>query len=170
MALPPYRTTSALVAGVNPGVDPSIDLTPFIAIANQITTDVCGPFITGKNSQGYTVQVDTSYTDGFVGSKMELIERWLSAHFYAVYDSQLAAAKAGSVAAQFQYKVALDLRNTQFGEQAMMLDTAQGLASLNNSNATKRKIRIGGFWAGRRWDCWGDVDFGAIWSDLTVCQ
>lgn len=125
-----------------------IDLTPFIAIANQITTDICGA---------------SGYTDGFVNSKMELIERWLAAHFYQCFDNALASARAGSVGASFQYKVGYGLKLTFYGQQAMLLDTDLNLAKQDNIAQTIRKIKIGGDWLGRRhWP--GDI-FGG-WFDL----
>lgn len=169
MAGPPTpRTTAALVTGLKPDVDATVDLTPFIAIANQLTTDACEPFITGMDTQGNKVTIDTSYTDGFVGSKMELIERNLAAHFYTVWDQALASARAGSVGAGFQFKVGLMLNLTVYGSNAMLLDTGGALAKLNNADQTKRKVRIGGFWNGRHLR--RDIDFGGLWADLTVVQ
>src|SRR6516164_4171028 len=143
-----YRTTPDLVRGIL-DADPSFDLTPFIAIANQLTTDACEPFITGTDSQGNKVAIDSSYTDGFVGSKMELIERWLAAHFYTIYDNQLASGRAGSVGASFQYKTGFGLKNSMYGQQAILLDTGGALAGLDNIDQTRRKRRIGGFWTAK---------------------
>src|SRR5437868_5694446 len=112
MPAPVPRTSSALVRGIIETED--VDLTPFIAIANQLTTDVCGA---------------SGYSDGYEGSKMELIERWLSAHFYTIFDNQLARAKAGTVSVGYQYKVDYGLRNSMYGQQAIMLDTALNLAA-----------------------------------------
>lgn len=162
---PTPRTTAALVQGVNPGIDDNIDLSPFIALANQLVTDVCGPLITGMDSQGNKVTVDSSYTDGFIGSKMELIERWLAAHFYTIYDNQLAEARAGSVGARFSQLIGFGLKLTQFGSSAMLADTSGRLAALANVDQTKRKIRIGGFWTAKK--C-SPAEWGLLWADLTT--
>ena len=128
------RTTADLVQQIVQ-VQANILLDPFIAFANQLTTDVCGP---------------SNYPDTGVGSKMELIERWLAAHVYTVFDNQLSHAKAGTVAVGYQYKVDLGLQCSMYGQQAMLLDTDGNLAKLNNTVKTQRKITIGLTWLGRR--------------------
>lgn len=142
MALGPYRTTETLVSGIVE-TEAGFDLIPFIVIANQIATDLCGG-----------VNYSPPYDDGFVNSKMELIERWLSAHFYQMFDNALASAKAGSVAASFVYKVGFGLKLTAYGQQAMLLDTGLNLAKQDNVAQTVRKIKIGGDWLGRKDWCW----------------
>lgn len=130
-----YRTTPALVSGIVQTQE-GVDLTPFIATGNMLTTAICGNY-------------NPPYTDGFVGSQMELIERWLSGHFYTIYDNQLAAAKAGSVNVVYQTKIDFGLMNSMQGQQAMMLDTGGGLASWNNLAKTKRTIKISAAWLGK---------------------
>lgn len=132
MPAPTPRTTSDLVQGIIE-TETGKDLSPFIASANLLTTDVCGA---------------SGYSDGFVGSKMELIERWLAAHFYTVYDNQLTATKAGTVAASFQTKTDLFLKNSMYGQQAMMLDTAGNLAAFENNAMKVRKYHVGIIWLG----------------------
>jgi hypothetical protein len=142
------RTTEDLVRGI---IDTQAgkDLTPFIAIANQLTTDVCGA---------------SGYTDGFVGSKMELIERWLSAHFYTVFDNQLTHAKAGTVTVGYQTKIDLGLKTSMYGQQALILDTDLNLAALENLAQTKRRVRLRMIWMGkRRWP--GDMN---DWDIATI--
>jgi hypothetical protein len=107
------RTTPSLVAGIIE-VDPSIDLDPFILTASELVTEVCAI---------------ASYTVG----RLELIERWLAAHFYAIRDPRTTQERAGSVGANFESKVDLNLALTRYGQQAMMLDTQGGLAALNKS-------------------------------------
>lgn len=136
MAIGPYRTTPELVEKIVE-VSSGVDLESFIAMGNQLTTDFCG----GTN---YT----PPYPDGFYYSKMEMIERLLAAHFYQMFDLGLAAAKAGSVGAAFQVKVGYGLNLTVYGQNAMLMDTGGNLAKANNSNQTKRAIRVGGDWLG----------------------
>jgi len=107
------RTTSVLVAAIIE-VDTDIDLEPFIFTASELVTEVCA-------IAGYTVE------------RLELIERWLSAHFYAIRDPRVTQEKAGSVGANFESKVDLNLALTRYGQQAMLLDTQGGLAALNQS-------------------------------------
>lgn len=123
------RTTSLLVGGIIE-VDSSITVDPFIDVANELVTECC----TGDNGP------DTEYTE----TRLELIERWLAAHFYAIRDMRPDNEKAGSVAEKYQYKVDLYLANTMYGQQALILDTNGGLAALNQAteNGSPRKIVI----------------------------
>lgn len=115
------RTTSVLVGGIIE-VDASIDLTPFITIANALVTEVCD---------------DSSYTE----ERLELIERWLAAHFYTIRDPRPTSEKAGPVSVNYQSAVDLRLATSHYGQTAMMLDTAGGLALLNKSPA-KRAVSV----------------------------
>jgi len=109
------RTTPALVAGIIE-VDVTIDLDPFIFTASELVTEVCA-------IAGYSIE------------RLELIERWLAAHFYAIRDPRTTNEKAGSVGASFESKVDLNLALTRYGQQAMVLDTQGGLTALNRSLA-----------------------------------
>lgn len=105
------RTTDSAVEGIIE-VGQNEILTPFIEAANALVTEVC---------------TSSTYDD----ARLELIERWLSAHFYAIYDPRPESEKAGDVAAKYQTKVNLGFDVTHYGQMAMRLDTAGGLASLN---------------------------------------
>lgn len=131
--MPTLRTTAALVAGIIQ-IQEGVDVTPFIVTANMLTTDVCGA---------------SGYSDDGEGSKMELIERWLSAHFYTIFDNQLSHAKAGSVAVGFQNKINYGLSNSMYGQQAIRLDTDGNLAALDNAALTTKRIRVSIGWLGQ---------------------
>ena len=115
------RTTPELVAGIIE-VDTAIDLSPFILPANELVTELCVPA-------------------GYSDERLELIERWLSAHFYAIRDPRPVTERAGSVWFTAQSKVDLFLSVTHYGQQAMMLDTAGGLANLNKQK-TRRSLSV----------------------------
>ncbi len=151
MPAPTPRTTQVLVQGI---IDAQVgfDLTPFIAFANELVTDVCGA---------------SGYSDGYIGSKMELIERWLAAHFYTDFDNQLTMAKAGTVTVGYQHKIDYGLKSSVYGQHAMIMDTDGNLAALNNTMQTKRKITVGVQWLGHhRWG-WG---WGEGGEDGTSCE
>lgn len=152
----PYRTTSVLVQGIIQTAA-GVDLTPFIAAANMLVTNVC------------TYQLNP-YSDGFVGSQMELIERWLAAHFYTAYDAQLVAAKAGSAGASFQYKIDYNLGSSVWGQQAMILDQRGSLAKFNNSMRTKRRVRIGVWGPGCHHRGWWLGDYEGGFELITIEQ
>lgn len=122
--LPP-RTTSDNVASIIE-VDTEIGLDPFMDVANELVTEYC----TGKG-QGYSTQ------------RLENIERWLSAHFYAIRDQRPAMEAVGPVRVGYQKVIGTAFDATQFGQQAMLLDTKGGLAALNNKQKLMRDLTIG---------------------------
>jgi hypothetical protein len=106
------RTTEVAVQGIVEH-DATITLTPFIEVASSIVDDVCAD--------------DSDYD----ATKLELIERWLSAHFYHIRDKAVASEKAGSVAQNFQYKLGLMFASTMYGQMAMTVDHKGHLAALS---------------------------------------
>ena len=102
-------------------------MTPFIEVASNLVDRV----------------LDVSSGD-YSDATLELIERWLAAHFYAIRDMRVANEKAGSVGQAFQYKVDLNLANTMYGQQAMMLDTDGKLLALSQGKSR----RVGVTWLG----------------------
>lgn len=125
------RTTSDAVAEIVE-TDSDISLTPFIETANAIVTDICAPL-------------------GYDDTRLELIERWLSAHFYRIRDAAIASEAAGSVSETVQYKVALDLRSTMYGQQAITLDTKGGL-SIYTKQLTDGLTKPKAIWLGTSCD------------------
>jgi len=120
------RTTATNVKKIIE-VDTSIiavdaDMDSFIDTANELVTEMC---------TGTTNGPKTAYS----AARLELIERWLSAHFYAVRDPRVKSEKAGPVGVNYQEKVDLNFSVTTYGQQAMMLDTNGGLRSLSEGKA-----------------------------------
>ena len=112
-----YRTTAVLVGGIIE-VDSTISVTPFIEAANALVTECCASVST------------------YTAARLELIERWLSAHEYTIRDMRASNEKAGDVSERKQSKVDLGFDTSHYGQMAMRLDTSGGLAKLNES--TKR--------------------------------
>ena len=132
------RTTYAAVIKIIEGdVTITTDMAPFIETANSLVTDICTDY-------------DPEYTD----TKLELIERWLSAHFYAIRAPRLASERVDVLAEQNQYKVDLNLAVTTYGQQAMLIDTEGGLAALNKRTVDgKTKVTPSVGWGGTEdWD------------------
>ena len=129
------RTTQENVATVIDIMD-GVDITAYILTANELVTEVCAS-VTDDDGVAY-------YSD----DRLELIERWLAAHFYAVNDPRAAMEKAGPVSQTLQYKVDLNLANTMYGQQAMVLDTQGGLAQLSKQAEDGKKRSAGVFWLG----------------------
>ncbi len=118
MAFTP-RTTALLVGGII-DITPGVDITPFMDTANSIVNQWC---------------LDSRF--GYSNDQLELIERWLSAHFYAVYDPRSQSERAGDVGVTYQGKTGMILESTSFGQQAMMVDYMGALA------AFQRRLRDG---------------------------
>lgn len=103
-------------------------LVAFIDTASALVTEVCAP-------QGYSDTI------------LELIERWLAAHFYCIAKPQVVSEKVGQGENTFQQKVDLNLNQTRYGQQALILDYKGSLSEISEG-----KIRAGLFWLGiQRW-------------------
>jgi len=111
------RTTyAAVIKIIESDTTITTDMAPFIEVANVLITKVC-----------------TDYDETTDAVQLELIERWLAAHFYAIRDQRKDTEKAGPVSESNQYKVDLYLAQTIYGQQAMLIDTSGLLAALNKS-------------------------------------
>lgn len=122
------RTTSTLVGGIIE-VDATISLDPFIEIATAFVTEKCS-------------------VDDYDVVRLELIERWLSAHFYTVRDMRAESEKGGPTSEKKQSKVDLGFDSSHYGQTAMRLDTAGGLASLNTLMKGRGSQPVGITWLG----------------------
>jgi hypothetical protein len=100
------------------------DLTPFITFANELVTEFCAD-------------------EGYSAERLEIIERWLAAHFYCVRDPRSSSEGAGGVSASYQGSTGMHLDLTTYGQQAMLLDTAGGLASLNSGVGKGNTRKVG---------------------------
>lgn len=125
------RTDASAVEAIIETED-AISLVPFIEVANNLVTRVCAT-------------EDSEYDD----ATLELIERWLSAHFYAIRDTRRSSERAGSVSESFQYKLGLNLNVTMYGQQALALDTEGGLAAASKQAETGGPMRAGVTWLGK---------------------
>lgn len=120
------RTTQSAVSLIIE-IDPSVnggDITPFIETASSLVDDVCAPL---------------AYSD----TKLELIERWLTAHFYSVRDARTVSETVGPIAAKYEGQTALYLAHTRYGQQALMLDYKGGLAGLNRLPEQASRVQVG---------------------------
>lgn len=106
------RTTSAAVEAIIE-VDSDIPLAPFIETASALVDEIPAGDLT-----------DT---------RLELVERWLSAHFYAIRDPRTTRERADRIEQTFQSRVGLGLANTHYGQQAAILDTTGTLKALDST-------------------------------------
>lgn len=129
------RTTDEQVRSII-DADEDAELTPFIETANELVTEKCAGVVNDDQTPFYT------------STRLELIERWLSAHFYSVFDKQVTFESEGKIQSSFENKVDLGLQNTSYGQQALRLDTAGGLAALDNLAKTIKRGKIKILWLG----------------------
>ena len=132
------RTTATLVKTiieVDAGIAPTDnDLLPFISVANVLVTDCC------TGSRGPVVPYDDA--------RLELIERWLSAHVYCTRDPRVQSEGAAGLTATYQSVVSQGLANSHYGQMAMTLDTAGGLAAMNAATLRGAKRKASIVWLG----------------------
>lgn len=138
----PVRTTDVLVGGIVE-LDADIPVAPFIESANILVNRVC---LGAKKADG------TPYYDELIAQdavELEMIERWLSAHFYCIRDPRAQFEGVSSIMTRFQTKVDLNLSVTHYGQQAMALDTSGALSDFNKDltkGGPKRKVGV--WWLG----------------------
>lgn len=106
------------------------DLSSFILIANELVTECCG---------------DEGYTE----TRLELIERYLAAHFYTNYDPRTSSEGAGAVSASYQGATNIGFDSSFYGQTAMRLDTSGGLAALNEKIKKGKKRTVSISWVGK---------------------
>jgi len=103
--------------------DPLISTVPFIEVANSLVDAVC-------------------LTSSYTAARLELIERWLAAHFYRIRDMAVDTEKAGPVSQQFQFKVGLNLNVTMYGQQALVVDFKGNLAAVSKRAELGRTSKV----------------------------
>lgn len=117
------RVTQEDVEGIIEN-DEELDMTPFITAATALVDRHCATK-TDADDNPY-------YTDDELG----LIELWLAAHCFAIRAPRAVSEQAGPVMERVQSQVDLGFDVTHYGQMAMRLDAAGGLAALNE--ATKK--------------------------------
>jgi hypothetical protein len=124
MAISAARTTDEEIRKIL-NFDTSIeDLDPFIEAANELVTEICEP-------------------EGYSDTRLRQIELWLSAHFIAIRDPRYQSEGFGGASGTYQGQTAMNLSATTYGQQAMLLDTAGGLARLDKHIMQGKRGTIG---------------------------
>ena len=114
------RTTQPAVAAIIE-LDATINVAPFIEAAAALVEEIA---------------VDSGHDE----TRLELIERWLSAHFYTNRDPRPTSEKAGPVAVSYQSAVDLNLNTSHYGQTAMILDTSGLLRAMSGNK--KRVVSV----------------------------
>jgi len=110
-------------------VDSAISLTPFITVANLMVTKHC---------------TDVSFT----AAELFVIEKWLSAHFYAIRDKRVTSESADGIGQSLQHVEDLGLDANEYGQMAKRLDWSGALAALDNSSKSGLRKSVSLSWLG----------------------
>lgn len=107
---PPRTTSDAVVAVLLDDYDKDAqpDLTPYIATASAVVDRVV------------TVALDRGVT--LSGAEAELIERWLSAHYYVCSDQTLASSNTAGASGSFHGKTEKSIESSRYGQAAINMD------------------------------------------------
>lgn len=116
------RTTDSAVRAIIETDTGITDLTPFMTFATELVDEVCVPA-------------------GYSDTRLELIERLLSAHFYCLRDMRAKSEKAETVAQTMDTELDLFFSHTHHGQMALMMDTAGGLANLQKEAQKEDTLR-----------------------------
>lgn len=127
------RTDSAAVASIlvdNYDKDESTgegpDLTPFIEAASSVVDDVAICATTKNKSLSST--------------KLELIERWLAAHFYVMNDPTFRERFTMTTKAIFDGTTGMYLEASRYGQMAVTLDSSGCLSAI--ASGTRKKASL----------------------------
>ena len=131
------RTTAGAVKKIiETDLELDSELDPFIETSSALIDEVCALALKPDGSLFYDAV------------RLELIERWLAAHFYTMFAARTESDKAGPVSEKIQSKIDLGLQLSHHGQQVLILDTNGGLAALNRNATTGGPTRAGIFWLG----------------------
>lgn len=104
-------------------IDEGTDLTVPISLANELVTEL----------------LSTYYTE----FRLELIERYLAAHFYTVSNPLAKSEKAGDVGVTYEGVTEMGFNSSKYGQTAMRLDTKGLLAALEDSQRKGKRRKVG---------------------------
>ena len=118
------RTTSTLVIGIlgrdydsQPEVGAPPSLTPYIDTASALVDDI----VANAVALGLPA---------LSAGRLELIERWLSAHYYQQSDQGFTSKSTDGASASFKGQTGKGLNGTQYGQSAITLDTTKYLQKI----------------------------------------
>lgn len=97
--------------------NPPPDLTGFIDSASALVDQV----VSSATSRGITLTT----------TLLEIIERWLAAHYYAQADPLYMSKSTQGASGSFMGQSALGLDSTRYGQQAKRLDISGSLAAFD---------------------------------------
>ena len=119
-------------------------------IESDVTTSL-DPFIKTASSLVDWLILQ-KYGDTLTATQLEVIEMWLTAHFYAHRDQLFQSKNTGKAGGSFQGQTAMVLMSTQYGQTACLLDTSGNLAALSKQTETGLLNTADLWWMGTELD------------------
>lgn len=124
------RTSSSSVQGVLlDDYNGTASLTPFIDTASAIVDRVS----TCSTERDYSLSA----------TELELIERWLAAHFYVVSDQPYSSKQTERSRAEFQGQTGMYFEASKYGQTAISLDYSGCLSQIS------KRQRATAYWLGK---------------------
>lgn len=143
------RTTSDLVkavlaAGQDYDLDNNPDLAAYIQPAVAITNRIAACATNrGMGMQGLQVAGQTVAGEDTEGTELELIERYLAAHFYVQSDENYQSKTTAGASANFQGRTDMGIDASKYGQTAKRIDWSGCLTIID-----KRQF-ASSFWLGK---------------------
>jgi hypothetical protein len=110
-------------------VEDDVNVEQFMEVASELVEEICVPL-------------------GYSDTRLELIERWLSAHFVSVKHARLTSESAGGISESYWSSAGMCLDLTPYGQQVKLLDTLGGLAALDKDAKNGGKGKASVTWMG----------------------
>ena len=127
-------TASAVQTLLGDAYESSYAVTSFITVANTVVAKHCTD-------------------DDLTAAELEIIERYLAAHFYCVtHRRSTTEGGAGIPSETKQHVEDLGFDATEFGQMAKVLDWSGALASLDNAVKSGKRRSVAISWAGKEND------------------
>lgn len=101
------------------------------------------PFIDTASVMVDEVQAD-DYSGLMTSQRLEIVERWLAAHFYQISDPGYKSRSTSKANGTFNGETAQGLKGTRYGQQAMFLDLTGFLARRDKeaTDGSRRMIQL----------------------------
>src|SRR5574337_1398438 len=116
-----YTNTANVAAILGPqNYDGTTDLQQYIDTADSLVVNIV-PFALAKGLPTISV------------AGLEIVERWLAAHFYCIMNKPIQTLAAGGMSITRQGQSTMKLSSTSWGQQAIMLDFSGYLNMIDNS-------------------------------------
>jgi len=126
------RTSSSAVQailGPNYDAEAATDVSPFIATATAVVDRI------SSEASGRGLTIDSTM--------LEIIERWLAAHYYGISDQFYSSRSTDGASGSFQGQTQMGFDATLYGQQAKRLDWTGTLAAMDSNAGVPQMVWLG---------------------------